>query len=116
MKRTLFIGLLNVVLLGLVLAPVQSYAACDESGCWSVDVDQIYIRSAGFNLLQTSGNEIKLTCTAISNVFIQIPDKGNKAELMSVLLAAKLSGKKIDVRTNHDNGNCIIEYLRFSKQ
>ncbi|KZX02073.1 hypothetical protein JL49_02290 [Pseudoalteromonas luteoviolacea] len=85
----------NIILAGIVFVPTLVNAACDENGCWSVDVEPIYIRSSGINLLQTSGNEEKLTCNAISNLFIQIPDKGNKADLMSVILAAKLSGKKL---------------------
>lgn len=68
---------LFAILISAFLIPATAWAECNNTGCWNVYVDQIYVRASGNNLIQTSGNETLLNCTADSGIFLEINNTGN---------------------------------------
>lgn len=95
----------------------NAFGGCTSGYCADVYVDQLYIRGSGKNLIQTSGDETKLNCMADSGVFIEIPDTANKKDILSVLLAAQTSGKKVLVRISENpSAACSISYITLNKK
>jgi hypothetical protein len=105
----------SITLFTLSLLSSTAIADCLTNICTDVYVQQIYIRSGGENLIQTSGDETKLTCQADSNIFLSIPQDGNQKDMLSVLLAAQMANKKVSIRLGN-TGSCKVAYMYINRQ
>lgn len=99
----------------VILISNTSWAACAGIACSDVYIEQLYIRSSGPNLVQTSGDETALNCTPDSDVFLEIQESANEKEILSVLLSAQMADKKATLRIIDNSPRCEIMYITLNK-
>lgn len=91
-----------------------SLEGCYQYGCENVYVQEMYLRSDGSHLIQTSGDETKADCIPDSNVFLEInKDSPNKDDIYSAVLASFIAGRKVSFRTVDKSKGCKIGYIRL---
>jgi hypothetical protein len=87
---------------------------CTTWGCTSV-ISDLYTNADGIIYVGTNGDEKKANCTAVSDVYFTLnPSSGNAKEVYSSMLAAFMSGKKIQLRIKEGHAKCELSYVRLS--
>ena len=98
----------------IAFLPSFAYAECTATYCAEVTIEELYVNANGNIFVATSGDESKLTCTTVSgggtHITLRTADSNYK-EIYSALLASQRAGKKMDIRTDDQNG-CNIVYIR----
>lgn len=118
--RFLKVLLMKKIVLGLslVLCSAVSFAAdrCEHWGCIST-IQTLYTNSDGAIYVGTPLDERLANCKAVSDVYFTLnPNAGNKKEIYSSLLAAYVSGKKIQLRVKENTPDCELSYVRLDAQ
>ncbi|MEX0334654.1 hypothetical protein [Vibrio tubiashii] len=103
----------------LIVALVAFYSAasfsdeCTSWGCIST-VETLYTNANGDIYVGTPLNETLANCTPVSNVYFTLnPSAPNASEIYSSLLAAYMSGKKIQLRVQEGHSRCELSYVRL---
>lgn len=103
--------LLAISSLLLTLAPSISMATCSSAGSCTGTVERIYTRAGGNVLVGIDGDETKLPCTAVSNVYFTLKkSSANFKELYATLLSAQISEKEVLVRALDGSPDCEVSY------
>jgi hypothetical protein len=92
-------------------------AGCSSNGCFGVFVDKLYVTSSGLIYIGTSGDETKLSCSAVSDVYTSLSITRPGANVIySTLLSAQMANKLVTIRTSNDSSGCSIAYVTLDKQ
>jgi hypothetical protein len=100
-----------------VAVPFSANADCSATGCYNVLLDQIQMTSTGNVWIQTSGTETLADCTPDSGIFLQVPvSNTHMKEIYSMLLAAQLADKFVNIIVNQGTSPCTVSYVTLSRQ
>ena len=103
------------ILMALLLVPSVSFATCDSKGCNGL-IERLYIKESGEVLIGMSGDETKLNCSAVADVYLSLPYETNGYQsIYSALLAAQISNSKIFLRVNEGTERCSLAYVTIDK-
>jgi hypothetical protein len=107
---------LTLILIASVLLPLTAYAdKCASWGCIS-SIETLYTNADGVIYVGTPLDESLANCTPISNVYFSLnPSRQNAEKIYSSLLAAYMSGGKIQLRVKEGTNNCELSYVRLDK-
>ncbi|WP_421722716.1 hypothetical protein [Bacterioplanoides sp.] len=98
----------------LVSSPAVSVDRCASWGCIST-VSDLYTNADGLIYVGTPLDETLANCSAVLDVYFSInPESGNAEKMYSSILAAYVSGKKIQLRVKENNSKCELSYVRLS--
>lgn len=87
---------------------------CESWGCIST-VSELYTNHAGMVYVGTPLDETKANCTAHADVYFSLnPDDRNFKEMYSSILAAYMSGSKIQLRVKTGTSKCELSYVRLN--
>ncbi|EGU57979.1 hypothetical protein VINI7043_12466 [Vibrio nigripulchritudo ATCC 27043] len=103
------------LLASLCLFSVSTFGQeCTTWGCTSV-ISDLYTNADGAIYVGTYGDEKKANCTAVSGVYFTLDSSSSNAkEVYSSMLAAFMSGKKIQLRIKEGHAKCELAYVRLS--
>ena len=88
--------------------------ACTASGCIAT-ISELYTTADGVIYVSTPLDEKLANCTAVSDKYFTInPSSKNAKEMYSSVLAAYMSGKKIQLRVIEGHSQCQLAYVRLS--
>jgi hypothetical protein len=89
----------------------QGPGSCFGTRCLGT-IDRLYVRSDGPILIGTEGDETDLDCQPREAVYLALNrDIEGFDEIMSVLMAAKLSDRPVLLRMFSGSGECSINYV-----
>lgn len=91
------------------------FADCSTKYCSGVYVDLLYVKASGEHVLGTSGDERLLNCNAVSDVYVTIPKSENEDVLISTLMTAQATGRKVLVRIRENTSNCEVIYIKLER-
>ena len=97
---------------------MSAMADCNPDACADVRIDRLYVEASGKILIGTTGDEKKLTCKAISDLYLTLEaGAAGKAEIYSAFLAAQMSNKVVsNIQVNDTLPGCIVEFITLDKQ
>ena len=103
------------LLVAVLMFSIPAFAQeCTTWGCTST-ISDLYTNADGLIYVGTNGDETKANCTAISDVYFTLsPSSGNAKEVYSSMLAAFVSGNKIQLRIKEGHDKCELSYVRLS--
>ena len=103
------------LLIPLLLYSTSSFSEdCTTWGCTS-KISELYINTDGSIYVSTDGDETKANCTTVSDIYFTLnPSTGNAKEVYSSILAAFMTGKKIQLRIKEGHAECELSYVRLA--
>lgn len=90
-----------------------SFADCNPISCSGVYVDMLYVKAEGEHRVATSGDERLLNCNAVSDVYVTLPKSENEDVLISTLMTAQATDRKVTVRIRENTNNCEVIYVKL---
>ncbi|MCH2160073.1 MAG: hypothetical protein MK096_14990 [Oleiphilaceae bacterium] len=106
----------RIVLVCLALLPPLAHSGdiCTTWGCIS-HISELVTNHAGKIRIATPLDETLANCDAVSGVYFSLdPNAQNFKEMYAAVLAAYMSGKKIQLRVQEGSSECTLSYVRFS--
>lgn len=101
-----------VVILLAVVQPLFAADKCTTWGCIST-IKTLYTNASGPVYIGTPLDETLANCKPVSDVYFKIePSMKNFKELYAQLLAAYMSGSKIQLRVQENTDGCLLSYVR----
>lgn len=103
----------SLLLLGVALSYSSITAAdCSAVSCSDVSISSMQITVSGSVWVQTSGNELNLSCTPNTgtHLWLDAGVSGGK-NIYSALLAYKIAGKNVRFRIEENSNPCKILYI-----
>jgi len=98
----------------LISLPLFAVDKCTNRGCVS-SISDLVTNADGLIYIGTPLDESLANCTPISNKYFTLnPTAGNAKEVYSSLLAAYISGKKIQLRIKEGHPQCELHYVSLS--
>lgn len=93
-------------------------ADCNPDFCHDVYIDTLYPVYEGTVYVATSGDESVLNCNAASGQYVTLKaDHKGADRIYSTLLAAQISGKKINsIQVDDNSTGCVIQYVTLNRQ
>jgi hypothetical protein len=102
----------------LIVSSMAAVADCSPNGCADVSIERLHVEASGSILIGTSGDEKKLTCKAVSDLYLTLEaGAAGKSEIYSTLLAAQLSNKIVsNISVDSSLPGCVVKFVTLDKQ
>ncbi|SDK25324.1 hypothetical protein SAMN05216212_1960 [Microbulbifer yueqingensis] len=95
----------------------NALATCTSNICTDVYVDRMYTNTTGLVYVATSGDETKLDCSPISDVYLSFTlDEPAGDAIYSTLLAAQMADRRVRIRIFDGSSKCGIQYITHDRQ
>lgn len=103
--------------IALSLLSSVSFGDCVPHICQDVYVEKLYSNTNGVIYVATSGDETKLNCNAVSDLYVtfNLSDPSGDA-YYSTFLAAQMSDRKVSIRVVTGSEGCNIQYITHERQ
>jgi len=86
-------------------------AGCVATGCFDVKITKLYMTAGGTLYVGTSGNEASLNCTLDGDYMSLKEGDVGKNAMYSLLLTAKTTNKKVNIRIQEGTADCRVLYV-----
>jgi len=101
--------LTSLLMLGVLTS--GSYATCQASGCYDVNVEKVLVTTTGDILVATSGTEASLDCPSVVNQYMTVTvNNPGKNAMYSMFLTAQTTNKKVSMAIIPSSSGCKISY------